>query len=123
MKAVMALLILLAASSVNAADISGTWKHVDEPGWIEIDLETGVGTVMRNDKFPERVGRKILKDLQADKKKQNLWRGQVYAERAGEYKKAEVSLTEDDLMKITVKVGFMSRTLEWKRVESVPESP
>ena len=99
-----------------SADISGTWKHAKNPAWIEIRLEEGSGTVVRNDKFPDRVGRKILNDLAADKSKQGLWHGQIYAEKLGEYKEAEVSLPEPDRMLITGKVGFMSRTVEWVRV-------
>jgi uncharacterized protein (DUF2147 family) len=111
---------LLAAPLASADGIAGYWKHADEPGWIEIRLDEGKGTVLRNDKFPERVGREIVKDLEADESEENLWRGQVYAERLGEYKDAEISLTEPDRMAFKVKVGFMSRTVEWVRVAEVP---
>lgn len=104
-----------------SADISGIWKHATEPGWIEIRLEEGSGTVVRNDKFPDRVGRKILKDLQADKSEQGLWHGLIYVEKLGEYKNVEVSLSEPDRMKITGKVGFISRTVEWVRVDKTPQ--
>ena len=77
---------------------------------------------MRNDVVPERVGREILKGLSADESDEGVWRGQVYAERLGEYKDAEVSLNEDDQLQIKVKVGFMSRTVDWVRVDKVPEN-
>ena len=99
-----------------STDISGTWKHAQNPAWIEIRLEEGSATVVRNDKFPDRVGHKILKDLQADKSRQGLWHGLIYAEKLGEYKDVEVSLPEADRMLFTGKVGFMSRTVEWVRV-------
>ena len=88
-----------------------------------ISLEKGKGTVVRNDKFPERVGREILKDLVTEDLEQGLWRGQIYAERLGEYRDAEITLAEPDRMSIKVKVGFMSRTVEWQRVEAVPAQP
>jgi hypothetical protein len=113
----------LAAPWSFAGDISGFWKHADEPGWIEINLEEARGMVVRNDKFPERVGREIVKDLKADDSERNLWRGQVYAEKLGEYKKAEISLPQPDRMAFKVKVGFMSRTIEWVRVDKVPAAP
>jgi len=119
-RVVIFLAALLAAPLVSAGDISGFWKHSGEPGWIEIRLEDGKGTVVRNDKFPERVGREIVKDLEADESKENLWHGQVYAERLGEYKDARISLPEPDRMQFKVKVGFMSRTVEWVRVDEVP---
>ena len=103
-----------------SADISGTWKHAKNAAWIEIRLEEGGGTVVRNDKFPDRVGRKILKDLEADKSEQGLWHGLIYAEKLGEYKDVEVSLPEADRMLFTGKVGFMSRTVEWVRIDKIP---
>ena len=109
------LLAMLAAPLAFAEDIAGFWKHAEEPAWIEIQLDEGKGTVRRNDKFPERVGREILKDLKADESEQGIWRGQVYAERLGEYKDAEISMPEPDRMSIKVKVGFISRTVEWVR--------
>jgi hypothetical protein len=109
------LCVLFAAPMAFADDISGFWKHTEEPGWIEIRLDEGKGTVVRNDKYPERVGREIVNGLEADQSEENLWHGQVYAERLGEYKDAEISLPEPDRMTFKVKVGFMSRTVEWTR--------
>ena len=114
-RSALLLITLLATPLAFAGDISGFWKHAEEPGWIEIKLDEGKGTVVRNDKYPERVGREILKDLQADSSEQGLWRGQVYAERLGEYKDAEITLPKPGQMEIKVKVGFMSRTVEWIR--------
>lgn len=111
---------LLFAPLALSGDISGVWKHAKGTVWIEIRLEEGGGTVVRNDKFSDRVGRKILKDLEADKSKQGLWHGLIYAEKLGEYKDAEVSLPEADRMLIKGKVGFMSRTVEWVRVDKLP---
>jgi hypothetical protein len=112
--------IFLMAPQAFANDISGFWKHPEAPAWIEISLDAGKGTVIRNDKFPERVGREILKDLKADDSVPNVWQGQVYAERMGEYKDAEISLPEPDRMEFKVKGGFVSRTIEWVRVEEIP---
>ena len=64
--------------------------------------------------------KRILKDLEADGSKDGLWKGQIYAERFGEYRDAKITLAEPDRMKIKVKVGFMSRTVEWVRVDAVP---
>jgi len=112
----------LGVPSAFASDISGFWKHAEEPGWIEINLDERKGTVVRNDKFPERVGREILKELRADESERGLWTGQIYAEKLGEYKDAVITLSEPGLMTIKVKVGFLSRTIEWRRVEAVPAS-
>ena len=122
LRSVLVAVTCVASPLVWAADISGFWKHVDEPGWIEIRLEEAKGIVVRNDKYPERVGRELLQDLVADEAEDGVWRGQVYAEKLGEYKDAEISLSQPDLMEIKVKVGFISRTLVWKRVAEIPAS-
>lgn len=103
-----------------SGDISGFWKHVKAPVWIDIQLEEGSGTVVRNDKFPDRVGRKILNNLQADKSKKDLWHGVIYVEKLGEYKDVEISLPEADQMLIKGRVGFISRTVEWVCVDEMP---
>jgi len=121
-KVLLTLVAALAAPAALAGEIAGIWKHSEEPGWMEIRVEDGVasGKVVRNDAHPERVGREILKGLARDKSADGMWRGQVYAERLGEYKDAEVSLPEPDALQIKVKVGFMSRTVNWVRVDEVP---
>jgi hypothetical protein len=113
----------LAAPLSFADDISGFWKHPEAPAWIEINLEEGKGTVIRNDKFPEREGREIVKGLKADDSEENLWHGEIYAERLGEYREAEISLPEPGRMEFEIKVGLMSRTIDWVRVEAVPPAP
>lgn len=124
MNRIALLLVALLVAPLSFADnVSGFWKHTDEPGWIEIRLDEGKGTVVRNDKYPERVGREIVKGLEADGSKDDLWHGQVYAQKLGEYKKAEISLPEPDRLRFKVKVGFMSRSVEWVRVDEVPAAP
>ncbi len=119
-RVLLAFAVFSAAPLVFADSINGLWKHPDAPAWIEISLDEGTGTVVRNDKFPERVGREVVKSIKADDSEENLWHGQVYAEKLGEYKEAEISLPEPDRMEFKIKVGFMSRTIEWNRVDTVP---
>ncbi len=114
---ILAAVLALFAHSAIAEGLGGFWKHAEEPGWIEIDMAAGTGTVLRNDKFPERVGRQILKDIESDG---DAWSGQVYAEKLKEYKQAELTLDGEGRLQIKVKVGFLSRTVEWVRVDSVP---
>ncbi len=119
----LAFAFALLAPLATADDLNGFWKHADMPAWIEISLEEGKGTVLRNDEYPERVGRELLKDLEAGESEANTWHGQVWAERLGEYRKAEITLPEPGQMAIKVKVGFISRTIEWVRVDEVPPAP
>ena len=72
---------LLVVPQAFAGDISGFWKHTEEPGWIEISLERGKGTVVRNGKFPERVGRELLKNLAAEDSEEGARQGKIFVER------------------------------------------
>lgn len=127
-RTILFLLVALASPMALAADISadlaGFWKHAEEPGWIEIRMEDGIGTgiVMRNDLNPERVGRELLNGLVKDGSEEGLWRGQVYVERRSDYQNAEISLAESGRMLIKIKVGLISRTLEWISVDAVPSA-
>ena len=100
-------------------ELAGYWQHESEPVWIEMQPETGQGVMLRNDNRPDRVGFLVVTDLEASDEP-NEWSAQVFAARLGEYRKAEITLSADDRMVFTVKVGFMRRSVEWRRVSEVP---
>jgi hypothetical protein len=111
---------LLWCRGAYADAIGGFWKNDADPVWIEVVQNEGVatGTVVRNDRNPAAAGRILLKDLMAEDEV-NVWRGQVFAVRLGEFRDAQVRLARADRMEILVKVGFMSRTVTWTRVDEV----
>ena len=113
------ILAILWSPLAAAGDLAGFWKFDEGPGWIEVRFIDGVGsaTVRRNDRFPERVGRQLLKDIKADGEG---WTAQVYVERSEEYRDAKLALSDSGQLEIKVKVGFISRTLAWNRVSEVP---
>ena len=121
-------LLLLMLSAMVAmpghaeAGLAGFWQHESEPVWIEMDPEAGDGVMARNDNRPDRVGFLVVTDLEASDDP-NKWSAQVFAARLGEYRKAEITLSADDHMVFTVKVGFMRRSVEWRRVPEVPPAP
>jgi hypothetical protein len=118
----MTLLITFAlfAPGLLADGLAGMWKNAEQPAWIEIEVSEGqgTGTVRRNDNKPEAVGRVLLKGVVAQEGSAG-WVGQIYAEKLGEYKDATITLPEPDQMQIVVKVGFMSRTVNWARAAPV----
>ena len=117
------LLVLLLTSSVSlAADISGFWQHPKDPVWIEVSAAEGVGIALRNDNDPSSVGFEVLKEVKAGAK-EGVWVGEVFVPQLGGYKRVEVTLPNDDTLKMKVKIGFLSRSLEWSRVASVPQPP
>ncbi len=104
------------------ADLAGFWQHESEPVWIEMQPETGHGVMVRNDNRPDRRGFLVVTSLEASNDR-NKWSAQVFAARLGEYRKAEIALSADDRMVFTLKVGFMRRSVEWRRVLEVPTAP
>jgi len=116
------LFALLPSALAFSADVSGVWKHAKNPAWIEVSLQEGTATVVRNDKSPERVGREILKNVKASSTQQNMWHGQIYIEKLGKYKGVEISLSEAGDMLITGKVGFFSRSTQWLRVDTFTDA-
>ena len=116
-------LLCLHAQFVQAEEaLAGFWQHESDPIWLAMQPDEGVAIMLRNDDRPERVGFKVVTDLVAtDKPKQ--WSGQVFAAQLGEYRDATITLKNDDRMAFTVKVGFMRRTVEWQRIDAVPDGP
>ena len=122
-KLILLILNAMAALPGNAeADLAGYWQHESNPVWIEIQPETGQGVMVRNDNRPDRIGFLVVTDLETSDDP-NAWSAQVFAARLGEYRKADITLPADDRMVFTVKVGFMRRSVEWRRVSEVPPGP
>ena len=116
----VSVLLMLSSAMVTADDLTGIWQHESEPVWIQIDANETVGRVQRNDNKPEAVGFEMIKDLVQTENDEARWTGQVYAAKLGEFKSAEIDLVSEDVMRFKVKVGFISRSVEWQRVDEVP---
>ena len=122
-KLVLLMLSAMVAMPGNAdIELAGYWQHESDPVWIEMQPDTGQGVMVRNDNRPDRLGFLVVTDLEASDDP-NEWSAQVFAARLGEYRKAEITLAADDRMVFTVKVGFMRRSVEWRRVSEVPPAP
>ena len=122
-KLILLILSAMVALPGNAeAELAGYWQHESDPVWIEMQPDNGQGVMVRNDNRPDRLGFLVVTDLEAGDNP-NEWSAQVFAARLGEYRKAEITLAADDRMVFTVKVGFMRRSVEWRRVSEVPPAP
>ena len=122
-KLLLLMLSVMVTMRSNAeTDLAGYWQHESDPLWIEMQPEAGQGVMVRNDNRPDRLGFLVVTDLEASDDP-NEWSAQVFAARLGEYRKAEVTLAADDRMVFTVKVGFVRRSVEWRRVSEVPPAP
>ena len=122
-KLLLFMLSTMVAMPGNAeTQLAGYWQHESDPVWIEMQPDTGQGVMVRNDNRPDRIGFLVVTDLEASDDP-NEWSAQVFAARLGEYRKAEITLAADDRMVFTVKVGFVRRSVEWRRVSEVPPAP
>lgn len=69
------------------------------------------GKVIASESPKAKIGNLMVKELKQTKGK---WKGKVYAPRRKKWIDAEFTPKENSL-EIKVKVGFMSKTMEWKR--------
>lgn len=121
-RTILLLMTLMTSAPLLAENLDGFWQHEKQPLWIEVSTAGGGAKVVRNDNKPDAVGFEMLRNLERQGGEGDGWTGEVYAAQLGEFKSAKISLLGADLMQFKVKVGFMSRTVEWQRVKSVPES-
>ena len=117
-----ALLVVGVSPWLSAGTLEGVWKHEKEPIWIAIDSSESSGRVLRNDNKPDAVGFEMLNEMTKVADQDDRWLGQVYAAQLGEFKKADIALIEPDKMRMTVSVGFFSRSVDWQRIPALPES-
>lgn len=120
-KSAVAATFLLICNVCAASDLSGFWQHPKDPVWLDINESLGTGIAVRNDDDPSSVGFAVLKEVVAGPK-QGQWSGQVYVPQLGAYKKVTATLPDANTLKMKVKIGFISRSVEWTKVAFVPQS-
>jgi len=120
LKPLVAVALLLVCNASAASGLSGFWQHPKDPVWLDVNEALGTGIAVRNDDDPTSVGFAVLKEVVADPK-QGQWSGQVYVPQLGDYKRVIVTLPDANTLKMKVKLGFISRSVEWTKVSSVPQ--
>lgn len=115
---IMGCLLPLTSAYADSGPLAGYWKHAEQPVWIQVDPEAGTGQIIRNDADPERVGSDLLRAIEGGT---SSWRGQIYAPAKNEYKDATLTVDAEGQLVVTIKVGFISRTVLWLPVERVPD--
>lgn len=117
LRIVLLMLVNFCASSLTLANgLTGVWAGIDQPAVIEIKFAEGVGkgTVIRDAEKPKAVGVLLLKDIEG-KTDKGPWSAQIFVKRLNAYKDASISLLDSGEMEINVKVGFISKTVKWRR--------
>ena len=115
------LLSVLITSGVRADgrwELDGYWQHPDDPVWIEVNVASKTGVAMRNDDQPDTVGFHVVRGL-VESDKTGSWKGEVYVPQLDSYKNVSITMPEEQTLQMTVKFGFIRRSVEWSRVDSI----
>ncbi len=109
---------LIFTASAQASEVDGLWQHPDDPVWIEVNVVNGTGVAMRNDDQPETVGFHVVRSLIEDDKA-GSWKGEVFVPQLDSYKNVTITIPDEQTLRMTVKFGFIRRSVEWSRVDSI----
>jgi len=112
------LAVFVIVVSAEAAPADGFWKHSNDPVWIEVNVAEGTGIAVRNDDQPQTVGFQVVRELITGDDA-NVWKGEVYVPQLDNYKSVSITLLDQQTLRMTVKIGFLRRSVEWSRVESI----
>ncbi|MDG1065058.1 MAG: hypothetical protein P8O91_02480 [Luminiphilus sp.] len=115
------ILVLVFSVELAAGTVEGIWKRQGEAVWIQFDANSTTGVVVRNDKKPDAVGFAVARNLEVKNAEKSIWKGEVFAPPLGEYKPADIMLLANGMMRFKVKVGFMSRSVDWQPVVDLPD--
>ena len=105
-------------AEVYASELDGYWQHPDDPVWIEVNVVNGTGVAMRNDDQPETVGFHVVRSLIEDDKA-GSWKGEVFVPQLDSYKNVTITIPDEQTLRMTVKFGFIRRSVDWSRVDSI----
>ena len=116
---ILAVLLCLTSPMVMASDtqmLTGLWKHSGKDLWMEIKFDQAVGTgrIFKNDKKPDSIGKPVLTRLVFDAAL-GKGEGMMYVPQMQSRYEAKIKLPEPNIMTMTVKVGFISKTVKWLR--------
>ena len=93
--------------------IAGIWDMGDDNTKIEITENNGAyfGKIVSSDNTQATIGKQILKDVKFNN---GEGKGKMYAARKGKWYDAVIK-EKGNQLDVTIKVGFMSKTLNWKK--------
>ena len=107
--------VLFSLSTMNAQNsITGVWNTGQDNTKIEIteNNDVFIGKVLSSDNAKAKIGNQILKDVKFSNGK---GKGKLFAPKKGKWYDATIK-EKGEQLEITIKVGFMSKTLEWQKV-------
>lgn len=106
--------ILLSTLTMNAQQApTGIWNTGKDNTKIEIAEVNGVyeGKIVASDNAKAKIGKLLIKGVQLV---DGEWKGKLFAPKRGEWMDAVLKEKGNQLL-ITVKAGWMSKTIEWAK--------
>lgn len=99
-----------------SSQLLGVWKHAEDPLWVQLSFnETSVnGVITQNDDDDTSVGKTLLDKVVYDSD-ERLWSGLIYVPQLKRMHPMTLRLIDHQRFKITVKVGFIKRSVEFFR--------
>lgn len=114
MKFALTFCFLFSVMAMNAQhSLTGVWDTGQDNTKVKITESNNIfaGTIISSDRSDARIGKLLIKDL---KQQNGIWKGKVYAAKKGKWYDATVKEKGNALL-ISVKVGLVSKTLEWTK--------
>lgn len=103
-----------------SSQLLGSWKHYEDPLWIDLTFldSTGKGTITKNDDDDTSVGKTLLDKVVYDSD-ERLWSGLIYVPQLKRMHPMRLRMIDSQRFKITVKVGFIKRSVEFFRAAEI----
>lgn len=114
MRILLMLCILLSSLTMNAQQsIAGIWNTGNDNTKIEITKANDVyeGKIVSSDNAKAKIGKQLLKEV---KSVDGEWKGKLFAAKRGKWMDAVLE-EKGNQLQVTVKAGWMSKTLEWRK--------
>ena len=110
----ISLILVLAAFIFAQNSVTGIWQAKKNNAKIEISDHNGKlqGKLKSTDNKEAIIGTVLIKNL---KKVDGLWKGQIFSLERESWYDVELKL-KGDVLELVVSVAFLSKTLEWKKV-------
>ena len=115
MRIVIVVLLLLFGLTMQAQEsLVGTWNTGKDNTKIEITAEKDVfvGKIISSDHAKAKIGKQLLKDI---KSVGGAWKGKMYSPQKNKWFDAVLEDKGNQLL-ITIKAGWTSKTITWKKV-------
>lgn len=111
---ILFVLLCFSFSAFSQSSLKGIWNTGEDNTKIEIyqSNDHWVGKIKSSDNPKAKIGEVVLKDL---KKDDNNWKGEIYTAKKQQWYEAIIT-PKGNILEIEISVGFITKTVEWKKI-------